>query len=95
MSHIATEKFFEKKKNSLQNLNNENYTVLAEGVGTGTTDSETRINEIMGFDFTNLGYAQIAEIFGFAEQKTTLYDSISPEKIKNVDLTLDEIFSLV
>ena len=49
----------------------------------------------MGFDFTNLGYAHIAEIFGFTEQKNTLYDSISPEKIKNVDLTLDEIFSLV
>lgn len=54
MSHIATEKFFKEKKSSIQNLANNNFTIIEEGVGTGSTDSNSQINALMGYDFTSL-----------------------------------------
>ncbi len=95
MSHIATPKFFEEKNASLNILEDEGFVFLAEGVGSGSVDSESKINEVMGFNFTSLGYSQIAEIFGLAEQDDSLYDGIDSEKIINVDLKIDDVVALL
>lgn len=49
----------------------------------------------MGFNFTEMGYGRMANVFGLTEQSDALYDGINPEQIKNVDLSLDRVIELV
>lgn len=58
-------------------------------------DSHNRVNELMGFNFSEMGYGRVASVFGLTEQTEALYDGVNPEQIKNVDLSLDKVIELV
>lgn len=47
MSHIATQNFLQKKKDSIENLANSGYKIMIEGVGSGSQDSANRFNAMM------------------------------------------------
>lgn len=49
----------------------------------------------MGFNFTTTLYASIAQFIGLKAQDSSLYESISSGSVVSVDLSLDDIVSLM
>lgn len=94
MSHIASEKFYTEKTLSIEKLASENFTILAEGVGTGSKESLDTVNHFVGFDLSE-GYKQFAEAANLQSQNTQIYKNIAKEKIQNVDFSLDHLAELL
>lgn len=51
MSHIASENFLQNKKQYIEKMQSEGFKIMIEGVGSGSVDSEAKINQLVGFDF--------------------------------------------
>lgn len=94
MSHIASEDFLKNKKQYIEKKQSEGFKIMIEGVGTGSIDSEAKINQLVGFDFVGNGYADFASIFGLAEQTEVIYENILPENIVHVDISLDQVVEM-
>lgn len=96
MMHIAKENFYTEKNTSLKKLAENNFTILAEGVQSGSPESEEKLNKIMGFDFVNEGYEKFAKILALTPQSLdNTYEGIDENRLKSVEPSIDDIVNAV
>lgn len=96
MSHIATPEFYTSKRQAISTLAQNGYTILFEGVKPGTPENQALFNQSIGFDFTPTLYSEIANIIGLQSQDNKmLFDGISTGSLVSVDLSIDDIISLM
>lgn len=91
MSHIATENFYNQKKQSIDNLSNSGFIILEEWVRPGTSESEEKFHQMLGFDLRGDTYEKVSKIFNYTHQTRDLYDNIPENQLVSVDLSLDDI----
>lgn len=96
MSHIATPEFYVSKKVAIATLAQSGYTILMEGVKPGTSENQALFNQSIGFDFTPTLYSEIANLIGLQSQDNKmLFEGINTGSLVSVDLSIDEIISLM
>ncbi|MBC7498599.1 hypothetical protein H7170_03045 [Candidatus Gracilibacteria bacterium] len=96
MSHIASPEFFAHKKETIQLLARQGYTILYEGVKPGTPDNQAIFDRAMGFDFTPTLYSTIANLVGLHSQDNgSLFAEIATGSLISVDLSIDDIVRLM
>ncbi|NRH21104.1 hypothetical protein HOO68_03605 [Candidatus Gracilibacteria bacterium] len=96
MSHIATPEFYTNKKEAIAALAQSGYTIIMEGVKPGTPENQALFNQSIGFDFTPTLYSEIANIIGLQSQDNKmLFEGINTGSLVSVDLSIDEIISLM
>lgn len=96
MMHIAKGDFYSEKNASLKKLAENNFTILAEGVQSGSPESEEKLNKIMGFDFVNDGYEKFAKILALTPQSLdNTYGGIDENRLKSVEPSIDDIVNSV
>ncbi len=95
MSHIGTASYYEQIYTRLQDFANKGYIIYREGVRPGTPENTARFDQMLGVKIGSGTYTQFAELLGMRAQDDSIFDAITPTQIKSVDLTLDEIVTLI
>lgn len=96
MSHIATADFYIQKRERILTLASNPYVFLIEWVKSGTDESHARFNESLGMQFDKELYPMLASVAGLEVQSGwMLFSWILDERLKNIDMTMDEIASLI
>ena len=96
MSHIATDRFFQNKKQTLNSLSASGYTFLAEWVAPGSDESHSRFNKSLGFEFNASLYPLLAHLGGLTVQdQDAIFAGIPEKQMRNVDMSMDEIANLL
>lgn len=96
MSHIASPDFYTSKKSTLESLSASGYTILFEWVKPGTPENEKIFNQSLGFDLSPTLYRTIADLIWLQSQDNAfLFSSISTGSLVSVDLSIDEIVTLM
>ncbi len=96
MSHIATPEFFSQQNTRIRSLASSWYTILMEWVHAGTPENHEKFDRYMGLHFTESLYSTLASITWLASQDVDiLYSGVSTGSLQSVDLSVDEIVSLI
>ncbi len=96
MSHIATPKFYQQKKSTLESLTQSGYTLLIEGVKPGTASNQALFAQSLGFDLTPSLYSDIASLIDLMSQDNKfLFANVSTGSLISVDLSIDDIMNLM
>lgn len=92
MSHIATESFYDQKRQKLESDILSGSVFLLEGVASWSQESHETFNASLGFNLTSDLYTSFAKITGLVlQEQNRLFLSIEGKDIRNVDLSMDEI----
>jgi len=92
MSHIASPIFYQQKKETIAALAGSGYTILYEGVQSGTLENQKRFDQEIGFQMTPTLYSSIASMIDLESQDNqSLFAGISTGSLVSVDLSIDDI----
>ena len=96
MSHIATDRFFAEKKETITKLAQDGYVILFEWVKPGTKESQEILDRTMGFEFTPTLYGQVANLISLQSQDNkNLFDQVNTGSLVSVDLSIDDIVTFM
>jgi hypothetical protein len=94
MSHIATENFYQDKKESIKSLAASGSMFLIEWVWPGSKESSKIVENAIGFPLDM--YHSLAEIARLSLQDTSnLLEGIPVDRIENTDISLDEMAKML
>ncbi|MBX9809638.1 hypothetical protein K2X92_04600 [Candidatus Gracilibacteria bacterium] len=96
MSHIATDRFFAEKKETITKLAQDGYVILVEGVKPGTKENQEIFDRTIGFEFTPTLYKEVANLILLQNQNNqVLFDQINTGSLVSVDLSVDDIVTFM
>jgi hypothetical protein len=92
MSHIATAEFYADKREKLIQLSASGYNILMEWVQSGSTQSEAKVAQALGFELTPTLYSTISDLVGLqAQDNDFLYEWLPSSRLKSVDISIDTL----
>lgn len=95
MSHIGTEEYYAKVNLTLRELSASGYNIYREWVLPWTKENTDRFDRTLGMKISSGTYADFASLIGLIAQDDRIFSDIPRESIRSVDLTLDQIVTLM
>ncbi len=95
MSHIGTEEYYAKVNLALRDLSASGYSIYREWVLPWTKENTDRFDRTLGMKISSGTYAEFASLIGLIAQDDRIFLDIPLESIRWVDLTLDQIVTLM
>ena len=69
--------------------------IYREGVRPGTPENTARFDQMLGMKIGSGTYREFAQLLGMTAQDDRIFDSIPASQIRSVDLSLDDIVTLM
>ena len=91
MSHIWTPKFYQKVKENIKTLKENNYVLYFEWVRPWSEKSHEIFNKALWIKFDKNTYSQMSKLYWLVQQENELFLGLVNDLDYNVDISIDEI----